>query len=554
MDARRSVKASCSQCGGPLASATGACKRCGAMASEAGDPQYGLVDLGGTGDAGDAIALDTTVERPVQRRAPRTRAASQNVSAPVPTRARPDGAARPASSARNAAVNPAQRSSASSAHHSAVNPAQRSNASSTRQPAVTPAQRSGVSSTRNPAVTAGAARTAAANASPPDLPDLEDPAAMPYGRGMMLGDDPFNQAFNGNNAEKIELEETEPTAEPEPEAPPEPVETPEQQRARQISELASYGPEPKNIVHEPGYWLKVMLRKRTLETELLTLAAQRKRADDGTNDALCAMGQALAAIADDDRLAKLRKQLAAVSEADTRIGTLEAAGEKKKQDVGQELARLDRDLARLEQKAAPARAREAALVAEIDKIEAGLKRAELLRRKAETELEALQRKGGGDVETWGALKAEHDSRLGEVQSLGIQLRPLQDDLAVARKELAQQLRAIGVVQTEKQAAASALERAQQNHRVTSGSARGALQQALVSVANTAFKLGLEPLVAAQAMAVIEARDRAQQKRASEELLRAATMSYNHAAFQRGMTILLGGSALFLLSLVIAILF
>jgi len=540
MDARRSAKASCSQCGGPLASAAGTCKQCGTIAPEGGNSQYGLLDLGGGPEGGDEIALDTTAERPVQRRArpgaaAATRGASQTGMAAA--RTGPEGAARSASSARNPAVNPAQRS-----------------ASSARNPVVAAAAaRSGVSSTRNPAV-GGGTRAQTAAASLPDLPDLQDPAAVPYGRGVMLGEDPFNQAFTGTNTEKLELVESEPEVEAETEADLVPVETPEQQRARQIVELADYGPEPKNIVAEPAYWVKVMLRKRLLETELLTLAAQRKRADDGSNEALCTMGQALAAIGQDERLAKMRKQLAAVAEADTRIGSVEAAGEKKKQDVSQELARLDRDLARLEQKAAPARGREASLTAEIEKLEAALKRAELLRRKAEGELETLQRKGGGDVETWGSLKAEHDARHGEVQSLGIQMRPLQEDLAIARKELAQHTRAIGVVQSEKQAAASSLERAQQNHRVTSGSARGAMQQALVSVANAAFKLGLEPLVATQAMAVVEARERAQQKRASEELLRVATGSYNHAAFQRGMMILLGGSGLFFLSLAIAILF
>jgi hypothetical protein len=489
-----------------------------AQRGDGDDPQYGLLDLGGTGEADDSIALDTG-ERP--RRAKRD-------SGTIPQQ----GAANPGRAAGRTA-------------------------SSTRNPAVAAApSRSGVSSTRNPVVNPGAAAAPAKRAKAaalPDLPDLDDPAAMPHGRGMMLGEDPFNSAFNGSNDQKIELEETESEEEAQPEAPPEPVETPEQLRARQIVELASYGPQPKNIVAEPAYWVKVMLRKRTLETELLTLAAQRKRADDGATEALCAMGQALAAIGQDERLAKLRKQLAAVAEADNRIGHVEAVGEKRKQGMNQELARLDRDLASLEQKAAPVRKREAELAAEIERLEAALKRAEQLRRKAESELEALKRKGG-DVETWGALKAEHDTRHGEVQSLGIQLRPLQDDLALARKELAQHSRAIGVVQSEKQAAATQLERAEHTQRVTTGSARGAMQQALVSLANGAFKLELEPLVAKQAMAVVEARERAQQKRASEELLRTATLSYNHAAYTRGMQILLGGSGLFLFSLILMILF
>lgn len=523
MDAQRGLKASCTQCGGPLSAARGGCKRCGAIVRDTDSQQYGLLDLGA--DAGgaevDALALDTSVERTGTRQA--ARAGAQRTAA---------GKGGRATGQTLSETGPRKASSASSMRNAAVNPA---------------------ATQATPAAARRPKPGAAAMAAPPDLPDLEDPAAMPHGRGMMLGEDPFNAAFNGNNDEKLELEEKEPEPEPEPEA-PEPVETPEQLRARQIRELAGYGPEPKNVAAEPAYWIKVMLRKRALETELLTLAAQRKRADDGATEALAAMGQALAAMGQDERLAKLHKQLAATSEADTRIGHVEAESVKRKQDANQELARLDRDLARLEQKAAPARALEAEVAADIEKLEAALKRAEQLRKKAEGQLEALKRKGGGDVESWGAIKAEHDARLGEVQSLGIQMRPLQDDLAVARKALAQHTRAIGVVQGEKQAAANLLDRAQQNHRVTSGSARGALQQALVSLANAAFKLGLEPLVAKEAMAVVEARERAQQKRASEELMRAATLSYNHGAYARGMQILLGGSGLFLFSLILMILF
>jgi hypothetical protein len=389
------------------------------------------------------------------------------------------------------------------------------------------------------------------------LPELvDDPAlaAVPYGRGVMLDDDPLNSQFGaGANAAVLELDHRA-DEESAPSTPPEPTETPEQQRARQIVELAQYGAAPANVIQEPGYWVRVMLRKRTLENELLSLAAQRKRADDGTNEALSAMGQALRALGEDERLAKLRKLLSAVAEADTRIGAAEAQGEKKKQGAHQEMARLDRDLGKLEQKAAPLRAKEAKMIAELEQVEAAIKRAEMLRKKAEADLEALQKKGGGDVETWGALKAEHDARLGEVQSLGIQMRPLQDDLAVVRKNLAQQMRAIEVVQSEKQTAATSLERAQQSHRLATGSARGALQQALSSLANAAFKANLESLVPDEAAAVAEARERQQEKRNSEELLRAAAGSYDHAAYSRGMMILCGGTGLFFLALVIAILF
>jgi hypothetical protein len=557
MDVGRGMKSACAQCGGPLASGAAACKRCGTIATDSGDPQYGLLDLE-AGEAGASLALDTSVEPTPPRRAQ-----------PRPEKAR----ARTQSSQRMDAVNPARSGARTVAEGgSAQGGSARSatGASSARNRAMTDAtvqqQRKatigGNPTAPNPAAarpakkSVGKMRAATVNDGLAD--SVADPAsaAVPYGRGMMLDDDPLNNQFgsNGGNAAALELEHVDENDDIAPSAPPEPVETSEQQRARQIKELAGYGVAPTSVVAEPSYWVRVMLRKRALETELLALAAQRKRADDGTNEALTVMGQALRALGDDERLAKLRKLLAAVAEADTRIGAAEAQGAKKKQGVHQELARLDRDLAKLEQKASPLRGREAKLLEELEQIDGSLKRADLLRKKAEAELEALQRKGGGDVETWGALKAERDARHGEVQSLGIQMRPLQDDLAVLRKELAQQMRAIEVVQSEKQGASTSLERAQQSHRMATGSARGALQQALASLANAAFKAGLDTLVADEAAAVVEARERAQEKRTNEELMRAAATSYDHAAYSRGMMILCGGTGLFFLALVIAILF
>ena len=199
MDAQRGIKASCSKCGSPLSAARGACKRCGAIASDGADPQYGLLDLGGTAESSDAIALDTSVERVAPRRAKRsgTTPVQQGAAAASPGRA----AARTVSDTGG-----------------------RTGASSARNPAVAAAPaRTGASSTRNPAVNAGGATAASAGGAPakrgqaaaalPDLPDLDDPAAMPYGRGMMLGEDPFNAAFNGTNDQKIELEESEPEEE-----------------------------------------------------------------------------------------------------------------------------------------------------------------------------------------------------------------------------------------------------------------------------------------------------------------------------------------------------
>src|SRR5690242_14117709 len=158
---------------------------------------------------------------------------------------------------------------------------------------------------------------------------------------MMLDDDPLNSSFAVTGAPALELGQDEP--EPLPAAEDDaPVESPEQARARVIAELAGYGAPPANLLGAPAYWVRVMLRKRVLETELVALSAQRKRADGLASDALVAMGQALHALAADERTAKLRKLFAAIDDAGARIGDVEAAGQKRKQGAQQELARLDR--------------------------------------------------------------------------------------------------------------------------------------------------------------------------------------------------------------------
>jgi chromosome segregation ATPase len=290
-----------------------------------------------------------------------------------------------------------------------------------------------------------------------------------------------------------------------------------------------------------------------LSVELSALSAQRKRADDQAQEALVGLGEALLALRESAELAALAKQFAAVEDAEHRVDHAAATAQKRHADSTQELARLKGDLARAEAKAAPLREREARLAAQIEELKNAARRAEMLSRKADAELEAARTKGV-DVERWGAMVAERDARLGEFQSLGVQLRPLEDDLGEVRRELAVHLRAIASIQDELRAAATALERAQQNQRVTVGSARGARQEALASLANASLRLGLHALVPDYSDAAVEAAERAENKRQLEELHRAAVNSYDQVAYQRGFAMLLGSSVLLFLSLAIAILF
>lgn len=391
------------------------------------------------------------------------------------------------------------------------------------------------------------------------LPDSVPDQSALYGRGMVLDEDPFNTAFgSGQQAPALELDADERNDLPEEEvdlATRAPQETPEQARRRELEEVAQYGPRPPNILGAPVYWIKVMLRRRALDQELLTVAAQRKRAEDAATEALVALGEALYAHRDDERLAKLRKLIVAIGEADGQLGHVDAAGQKRKQSTTSELSRLERDLARLEKQAEPVREREAALAAELAEIDGRRQHAEMLRKKAESELDALARKGAAvDPELLAALKAERDVRHGDVQTIGVEMRPVQDDLGLVRKDLGKILRQIAVVQSEKQTNITVMDRAASHDRVSRGHAQSARQQALLALANAAAKHKLLALVPEQGASARDARARADEKKALEELHRAAAGSYDHDAYQRGMIILLGGSGLGLFSLVVAILF
>jgi hypothetical protein len=399
------------------------------------------------------------------------------------------------------------------------------------------------------------ANTAPARATPNRQP--VEPTAG-YGHGMMLDDNPFNQAFgnsSGQAALELEADERAVPAAPSsvPAAPAEPQENVTQKRARQMREIASYGPVPEKPLGAPMYCVRVMLRKRELSDALKSLSAQRKRADDQANEALVKVGEAFYALRDEGQLAELTKQLNAVTDASARVGDVEARDQQRKQNSTQELARIDRELAACEREAAPLRARESELLALLEDLKAEGRRVEMQRRKLETELEATRRtKAGVDPERLAAMQAEHDARHGELQTLGIQTRPLEDDLGGVRRELAKHMRAIAVLQSEKQTTVTALERASQNHRVSFGTAKDGYQQALISLANGGLKLGFGELVPTDEQAAFEAAERAGQKRAQEELHRAALNSYDPKVYSRGLTMLLGGSVAMFLTLALLV--
>jgi len=489
------MSGACAQCGGALAAKAKRCGRCGAQAIAAGGGSYGLVDLEAAGaPAVGSLALD--VDEPKPRKQPGRTSGGGSSAARAQAQAAPSNG-KHASGTRNAVA-------------------------------------------KRPPVEA-------------------DPAAM-SGRGLVLGDDPLADGYGEVERTSLDIEED---ADPRrarkaaarADSPPPPRElTAEEKRAIEVETLADYGKPPAQIAGTMAYCVKVTLRKRELEAELLSLSAQRKRTDDAARDAQAKLGEALFAKRKDPRLATLAKQLQAVAVADQAIGNVEKTSQKKKQSIEAERSQLDNDIREAEAEASPLRLQEAQVLARVDELKVRAKQAEGRRRRLEQELEAARKKPGADPTMLERIKAERDAAHGEVQTLGIELGPLEDDLSAVRRELAVHLRKLTALQQEQAAAATALERAQQTHRVSTGSAHGARRDALSALAQMAMESGLAAVAQPELQAVNDAVERRDRKRGEEELLRAATASFDETAYKQGMMLLVGGLGALFLSLIAVVIF
>jgi hypothetical protein len=484
---------SCAQCGSALPTGAKRCGRCGAQAIATGGGSYGLLDLEASGGAAAVGSLALDVE--------------------------------PAKPRKSAAGAPPARAATSKS------------ASGARA--------------QSPAAPAPKPR--------PVVQPKVDPAAA-SGRGLVLGDDPLAEGYGQGEQPSLDLEED---ADPRrrvrvvatPDSPPPPRElTAEEKRAIEVGQLAQYGKPPVQLVGTMAYWVRVTLRKRELDGELLSLSAQRKRTDDAAREAIAKLGEVLHSKRRDPRLATLAKQMQAVSVAEAAIGNVEKAGQQKKQNIENERAQLEDDIRGAEADASPLRVKEAGLLERVEAIKARARQADARRKKMEQDLEAARKKPNADPEMLEWFRAEREVAHGDVQTLGVELRPLEDDLSVVRRDLAVHLRKLTALQQEQQAAATALNRAQQNHRVSSGSAHGARRDALSALAQMAIESGLAAIAQPELQAVNEAAERRDRKRAEEELLRAATGSFDEEAYKKGFMLLAGGTGALFLSLILVVIF
>ncbi len=389
--------------------------------------------------------------------------------------------------------------------------------------------------------------------------------AMPSGGGAMLDADPLNANFDAT-APALELDVEDPRAAAAAEAEQqlrenqrrreaEKKESPAEIRARQVRELANYGPPPTQIWQSIGYCVRVMMRKKELSEQLTALSAQRKRAEDDAQEVLGKMGHKLYELRQDPRMRGLTAQLKVIADSASKVGDVAALGAQKQKSMAKEISGLSQQLDAEEALAKPLRDKEAVLAGQLEEMKARVQQATTLLKKLDGELTAVRAgKMKVDAERFGLMQAERDARHGELQTLGVQMRPLEDQLSVVRNELSKHLRKISTLQGEQAQASSAMQRAEQQQRLSSGSAESHYREALVTLARAALERNLAGLVPEHAGDAADGVIRADKKRKEEDLYRAAANSYDTEMYKKGNTILLGGSAILFFGFAIMVLF
>lgn len=318
--------------------------------------------------------------------------------------------------------------------------------------------------------------------------------------------------------------------------------SPAEQRAKRVRDLARYPLAPPKSMGAIPYFLRVYARRRELETQVIKLTQQRKRAELASDDALCLLGQALAARRSDPQLKPLAALLRIVGETAQDVGARAAAAKRTEVELQQELATVEAELAEATASAEPVQSQEAALSQTVDGHKQQIKRNEMLIRKAEAEQNALKASGDpASLVRVSALAAGREQHQHEIQASQQSLLPLEQELLGLRASLEKHTATIEALQERTRKVQGLLSRERGRERVTVGGTQSAYRDALRSVANAATKLELAGLAPAEQKEALATQTLASASRESEELMRAAVGCYDAHAYQRGMQLLVGST-------------
>ncbi|HEX4354620.1 MAG TPA: hypothetical protein VHZ95_16940, partial [Polyangiales bacterium] len=311
--------------------------------------------------------------------------------------------------------------------------------------------------------------------------------------------------------------------------------------AMQLAQLAGYGTPPQKLFQTVPYFFRVSSRKRSLQAQLSAQSLQRKRSELRADDAQTAMGEALYALREDRQLQPLAAQLKLVQDAREQIGRNNVAAKRTIQTRKRELEALSQRLVQAKREVAPFRDRANALGQQIELGKAKLRDLDKQLRKLDSERKGL--KGASQVAALSqiaTLDGERETLLLASHDGERELAPAIEALAEVEKTVLEHDQAIARLDEQQRKTAEATERDSDRHRITARSAANAYRETLRSLAHAAVRCGLGELAAPALRNASEAEAPIADERHSEDMLRRALASYDHAAYRRGMQIVAGG--------------
>lgn len=346
------------------------------------------------------------------------------------------------------------------------------------------------------------------------------------------------------------------------EAPVRPRAAPRDPEAERLAAIAGYGPPPASFVYDVPYFVRVYLRKRTLSAELRQLMGVRKRAESAHRESLCQIGEVLYVRREDPTLAQLGQHFQVVAAADADVDRHQDAGASARRDALQELQRFEEQLRAVQHVIHPLEKLAAKLDAQLASDRQELATAEAEARRVDSQSDELRRgidvaRASGQpveshVEQLQMLAAQREMLSQRMAALEEAIAPRDRELAGVRGKLARQQQTAAGLQAQCDALNAQMERELRLHQRSAGNARGELRAALAKLGEAAMNKHLIHYVARQADAAEQTSVDLARKVERESTHRRALASYDGTAYQRGMYVLVGGTALAMLALLFEI--
>lgn len=328
----------------------------------------------------------------------------------------------------------------------------------------------------------------------------------------------------------------------------------ERLRAARVAELAGYPPPPQTLPRSVEYCVRVILRRRTLDLAVATVAAARKRARDEAEAALTDLASALLAQREDSRLESLEGHFVAVDRVSGALGETEAASQEHNQSVRGHFEQLGRKIAERIAVIEELRAEEGQQQTQFDQMSGRAQHAQSTIDLVDQEMKRLSTAQPPDPRRMAALAAQRSARQAELRMVEVQLSPVSGELDAKRLEIAKELEAVAALYDAQRDAGEALGEVGDRHRVASDMARNAYREKLLALAKAALEEKLHHIVGEPGQRARDAVQNVRVKRDEEDLHVAARDAFDEDAYRKGLTILLAGSvgAFVLLALLILI--